>query len=759
MCRLAEYLWKEQAEMGRGAKIDHQRFAGAVDELMGIWRICIGGNLANISLGGDDDAIERALASVATLEDDWTFLPAASVFASWHERNSPTAFEQMLGLLVPDAVKRVQRKSPLRTDYASAAIIIVDLLKTTLHTSADGHNVPMATLPRYAPFVALIDGMLAVASSPRVPPFLATGLASRDDLPRVKARMKAMLARIGCQGADTLEPSAGSREAARTPVDSPSPEGIEGSSGQVNNAAEQSAVERYTAILMHRLWNAMRGKQVTDVASIVREVHVHALTRSAGEVLPLKLYELMLLASLSLRDTRTAVEIWHNMAELGVKPTIRTYTAMMRGSQNARDVKGLETFFGRMRQAGIQPDGYTWSIRIFALLKLRTVKSGLRALSQMGHEWFAAAKAKALSEKKQVTNNKNLAAELVKMYPGDVDGVPRPSLTIMNSAMAALATARPSEVPKVFRWGRTFDIEPDLNTFNTLISVFLKQQRHTDALQVLQKMQEHGLQTDTTTWTVILQSLLEGGFLDKLSPAEQQTRILAYIDSIYDRSANFSGINTMGYALVIDRLLKWYQNDSAAAAVYSHMLSKGRKPTSHIYTILVTSYFERQPQPDFFALETIWRQIQDSHPGAARELDTIFFDRMIEGYAQNHHLVGIRPMETFLAACREAGGKKPGWKALESVARVYAERRMWGKLRSLVDEAMIAMRDQQGRMSKLGEASFWDFVHSTTLLEGEGYLSRAHFALDRPVGSPLERAEAAMAVKPIAMLRGRAGGP
>ena len=746
--RLAEYLCNHRVNSARRAGQYDEHLPRGVDELVGIWRLCIGGNLSSKSLGGDRDAKARAFASVATEEEDWSFLPATTVFSSWHDRNSSTVFEEMLALLVPEAATK--QDAPARSDYASAALITLDLLKMTLVPNKDGQIVPMATLPRYAPLAGLLEAMLEVASAIRVPPLLNTKLSGERELHR--SELQAMLARLGFKGfstdavsiANATRPGPKTTDSAKRKVADAASALISGKvekPSQEAKATEMPAVERYTEKQIGRLVKAMQGKDVAQIPRIVREVHIHAATRSDGETLPVDLYEHMLLASLSLKDTKTAVEVWQNMTQLGIEPTIKTYTVMMRGSQNARDVKGMEAFFHRMRQAGLQPDAYSWSIRIFGLLKLRSVSTGMKALDEMGQEWFAAAKAKAILEgtaadKKQLASNKHLAAELMRRYPGSIDGVPRPTLEIMNAAMSALATARPEEVPKVFSWGRSFGIEPDLSTFNTLISISMKN-RPEDALVVLRQMQERGIEADTTTWTVLLTSLFEGGFLDNLSHAAQQTKIITFIDALSDKSNNLPGINSMGYALIIDRLLKHYQNDSAAAAVYSHMLSHNHKPTPHIYTILMTSYFARQPQPDFSAIENLWRQIQDNHQ---QQIDTIFYDRMIEGYAQNHHLVGIRPMETFLNRCRDSG-KKPGWKALENVARVYAERQMWQKMRTLVDEARIAMRDQTGRLSKHGEREFWDYVHSTGLLREEGYVTRQDFKKDRPVGSPLERAE------------------
>ncbi|USW50036.1 Putative tetratricopeptide-like helical domain superfamily [Septoria linicola] len=759
---LAERLWDLHAEQMVGRTIDLEALNQGVDELMSIWRLCIGGNLAHKSFGQDSrDAKVRAFESVANLQDDWSFLPSSTVFSAWQDRRSDVMVEEMLTLLMPPARQAgdaSKSTDPARSDYTSAALLTLDLLRSLPSTSEAGGSTTLAMLPRYAPFVNFLQSVLAMAPAPRIPPLLQAKLAETHEA-ALWNQTKDILSRIGCD-VEANAPSQRERKVQQTSGskrdeilrDEDTELADPAASSQLTKDADAplygpSETDRFVKKQIDRLVKTMQSHNVARLPHIIRDIFGHIQQHEDGAPLPLDLFEHMLLTSLSLRDTKTAVEIWQRMTELGIKPTVKTYTVMMRGAQNARDVQGMEAFFHRMRQAGLKPDAYSWTIRIFGLLKLRSVKNGMQALSELGQEWFMAARAKAESEgatKKQLDSNKNITAELLQKYPGAIDGVPRPNLEIMNAAISGLAAVRPEEVPKVFSWGRSFGIEPDLATFNALISVSMKAKRAEDAIGVLRQMQQRGIQADTTTWTVLLNSLFEGGFLENLSPAAQQSKVTDFIDALTDESNGLPGIDSMGYALIIDRLLKQYQNDAAAAAVFAHMLSHGHKPTAHIYTILMTSYFDRQPQPDFSAIENLWRQIQDPTGKGfmpATSVDHVFFDRMIEGYARNHHLVGIRPMESFLAKARESGKQKTGWKALESVARVYAERQLWSKLRTLIDEARIAMRDQSGRMSKKGEREFWDFVHETAILREEGYASREDFQRDRPVGSPLLRAE------------------
>jgi pentatricopeptide repeat protein len=450
-----------------------------------------------------------------------------------------------------------------------------------------------------------------------------------------------------------------------------------------------------------------------------------------------------MLGFLEASHPETAIQVWDHMVKAGYEMRVHTYTAVMRGAQFSRDATGLQNFWLKMRKAGIRPDHQAWTTRIFGLLRMKKTQAGLVALSEMGREWHAAAHEQDMRERRSSRNSANTPnltlAQLAVKYPGDVNGVPRPNCAVMNSAISALASTRDNEIGKVVAWGRTFGIQPDLITYNALMHIAMKHHQPEDAMKILQRMQERGIEPDATTWTVLISALFHGGFLDGLDAAAQEQKIMERLDIILSGSADAS-LNIKAYALIIDRLLKVHANPSAASAVLNRMLDEGLKPNPHIYTILMAHYFDSQP-PNLAAIESLWARMDASSNADTAPMDSIFFDRMIEGYARLHREVGTQPMLDFLRRSQYLG-YKPGWLAQECVARALTERGEWARLKGLVEDVRARLRTSRGATQTHGQADFWDFVISTGVLAEEGITHRAQLMPLQARESPLVRERA-----------------
>ena len=469
---------------------------------------------------------------------------------------------------------------------------------------------------------------------------------------------------------------------------------------------------------------------------------------------PLWLYERLLVTFLALRDSQTAIEIWRAMVGAGHKPTVKTYSIAMQGCRFAGDAETLEGFWANMRRAGLQPDSHAWSTRVFCQLRSRKSRLGLQVLNEMSEEWIAAAR-RAHDQDYPSATKKKAAAQvspsvLAERYADSVNGVPRPNIVVLNSALAALAIANDAAIPKALSWGRAFSIEPDLTTYNILLNISMRHDKPAEALDILRHMNSKGIQADSQTWTVLLSALFARGALDNLEPAEQQAKILAFMDSL--ESANAAGIDAKGYALIIDRLLKHHANPAAADAVIQHMLARNIQPTAHIYTILMSSYFDPAlppsspanadpPLPNFAAVDALWKSILDTNRKAPRPaiLDAQFYDRMLEGYAHHHGACGsTKPMMYFLFRAQHEG-KRPSWKALTAVVRALGERAEWERARSVVGKVL---RDaQQGTggtsRSRFGMRYFWEVCVDMRLVgerEANRFLREDMEARERGLG-------------------------
>ncbi|EMC92296.1 hypothetical protein BAUCODRAFT_151710 [Baudoinia panamericana UAMH 10762] len=522
-----------------------------------------------------------------------------------------------------------------------------------------------------------------------------------------------------------------------------------------------AATNRFVNLRMDRLNTAIAKLQLGLAEHIKEEVLEYARNPNrAAAGLPNKLYERLMLALLTLHSAGSAIEVWnHLVGDLKRQPTTRTFTVMMQGAQQVRDVNGMERFWQKMRDAGVQPDTYAWSTRIHGLIRGGKLDQGLMALTECGNDWLSAARTSKNTEvatgsrhggrQKTPTQAPEPRIDDLAKLEGEINGVPKPDIIVMNSAISGLAVGADRLIPKVLSWGRKFGIQPDLVTYNALLGVSMRNGMIDEALSILMRMQERGMATDGTTWTVMLDSMLREQTLHDLTHEEQERRVMGFItalDAISESSSDSSGpsaLNEKSYALVIDRLLKWYKNSSAANAVLAHMMDKGLKPTPHIYTVLMTHHFQREPQPDFEAAESLWRHIQAAEAGRGLAVDDVLYDRMIEGYAQHHQAVGIQPVLHFLDRMKNQH-RRPSWRAMECAARALAERGMWDRLTRLVADAKQEL--QEGSESQLlvgkrnyGQASFWQYVIDLGLLRDESVRSSLEVMRRKTGYSPMER--------------------
>ncbi|KAK5685056.1 hypothetical protein LTS10_003131 [Elasticomyces elasticus] len=524
------------------------------------------------------------------------------------------------------------------------------------------------------------------------------------------------------------------------------------------DAARDAATDRFTNLRINRLGQAQQKQDLNQAENLKREI----LEFASHSIVPDKLYDHLLLTLLTLRSPTSAIEVWTHflgqLAKRGRQPEVKSYTVMMKGTQILRDVPGQEAFWSRMRAAGLAPDVNAWTTRIFGLIKGGRAEDGLKALGEMGGEWVEAVQAKHAREasgpaskrkagsKIKAEPEKLSTSQAAALYVSDVDGVPRPTAVTMNAAISALAMRADRHIPKVLAWGRAFGLEPDGTTYNTLLNVSFRHGDIEEAMAILRRMRESGIETSSDTWIVLLTQVFEGRSMDGLSAEEQRERVMGLIEA--GAEGGGSGIDAKGYALAIDRLLKGYGNVEAAQAVLGHMIEvTGLQPTPHLYTIFMTYYFSREGGPDLAAVAALWEQIQREHGGRGAKLDGVFYDRMLEGYATYHHVLNsTQEVQALLARMRDEG-RRPSWVALERVARALADRGEWGVLLGIVDEARAWIREEDGgrKVEMLtgdrtyGQESFWQFVVDTGLLREEGISSVAQLRRARTDISPMER--------------------
>lgn len=688
-----------------------------LDELMTIWSLCMKAQSHKGRSSSQVDSVEDLLSRPTA---DFTFLPNTIRFRdSLQARGKVFDLVEILNFLVPSLAISSQQRD---FDFASAAIVTLDLLqnwKRPINRSYEG-------------WITMMEMVMQCRADNKVPRALArTARGAEDD--QIKEYYSGVI-RNSCK----QSPQTPSTKVASTPTNETVPETV--LDEKISNekrallqslepppalTESSSDFDRFAVDAVKNLGRALEQNKPVYAQRTWQNIQENA-AKYPGIPTPLHLYERLLLTFIAMRDQQHPVEIWTAMLKDGHRPTVKTYSIVMQGCRYIGDAKTLEAFWASMRKAGLQPDSHAWSTRVYALLKRREIDAGLRCLAEMSQDWIAAARQVHERELPIETKRKKKAAEqmtsaqLAIRYANDINGVPRPNLIVMNAAVSALAAVSDQDISKVLSWARGFGIDPDLTTYNTLLNVTMRHNQPDEALQILRRMESQGIQADGTTWTVLLTALFEGGFLDDLSPAAQQEHILSFIASL--EAINAAHIDLKGYALIIDRLLKHHANMPAADAVLRHMTSKKIQPTPHIYTILMTAYFNPpdppNSPPNFPAIESLWNSLRTANAGHGTPLDAQFYDRMVEGYATHHVAYGsTKPVHLFLQRMRNEG-KTPSWKALTCAVRAFAARGEWERAGGLVARVR---RDVEGGGRQVGmrfgQREFWGLVGEMGLLD------------------------------------------
>lgn len=398
-------------------------------------------------------------------------------------------------------------------------------------------------------------------------------------------------------------------------------------------------------------------------------------------------------AFFSLRRPEQAVNVWNAMVRWNLTPKQKHWQAMIVGSTKAKDLTSVQQIWSNMKAAGFEPDTKSWTAWIHGLIKCGEWQIGLAALEELGRLWRRA------SEKAKTDDTGT--------------GQLLPTIEPVNGAITALlATGKADLVPKVFRWAKSQNLALNTSTFNIMLRPAIRKDRIDDVYQLLSEMQTHNCQPDIITFTIILNGLLSNptSSFHTQTPESQQSTVLSLLSTLQNNGLTATAHT---YSTVLDGLLSPQTlNLSAARAVLDHMAGSNLKPSPHIYTILVSHYFDTSP-PNLAAIDSLLHRIRQEKG----VLDPVFYDRMIEGYAR------MGEVEKMLQFVRRAPkeGKSPSWMALLAVLKELVRQQEW----VFVKEFVADVSDQEegllrhGEGSKVGRDWFWELVDD---LRGGGVL-------------------------------------
>lgn len=430
-----------------------------------------------------------------------------------------------------------------------------------------------------------------------------------------------------------------------------------------------------------------------------------------------QLYTIFIRTFWALRRHDPAIEVWNHMINSGRLPNHRHWNAMLTGCIYARDVESLRKVWTNMLRSGTSPTADNWTTYIHGLIDGYKWEEGLKALEHLGRIWKSAPPLTVPDTAADKMIRPNTADETKSTNKPKDDNFLRPSLQPINAALSALIHInKRSLLPRVLAWAQSYQIPLSTYTFNILLRPLVRHGSQADIQAHLQRMANANCNPDVATFSIILNGLVSNptSTFHTLPPEAQESTITSILA---DMSRQGVEANAFTYGTLLDGLLtpgsKELSHDHtpnvpAARTVLAHMAARNIYPSTHIYTILITHYFTRRPVPDLPAISSLWSSIR--HSGQSHKLDHVFYDRLIEGYAE---LDEVEEALRFLRLVPEEG-KNPGWKTLSRVLRALVRGREWGWVAELVDdverEGGLMRHGQRGRKPGREQAEFWALV-------------------------------------------------
>ncbi|WAO90991.1 Hypothetical protein NCS54_00844000 [Fusarium falciforme] len=317
----------------------------------------------------------------------------------------------------------------------------------------------------------------------------------------------------------------------------------------------------------------------------------------------------------AVRRTKRLEETIELMRSLNMPMTLKSYTAMMHGWKKCKDLAKVEALWGQLVSAGTKLDIVIWTERISALIELGKTQAGIQALEELVMTW-----------KKAVQNGTEAQAV-------------QPTIHVINAAFKGMLHLYPDAAHELLAWAGREGFEPNVRTFNILISESLRA-GHTDKVtDLLRAMRQQGIDPDTATFTILLEEVVRR--MDYATSEEQVEAVHSIFADMEDAGLkpNLETYGKMLYA--VDGIQG--SSDDAMAAVQNHMRNNGFAVTPHMVTILIERALRRDP-PDIKRVrlllkenklsvvkqgdQTLWERVMSAHAisGETKEAMRIFDD-------------------------------------------------------------------------------------------------------------------------------------
>jgi len=405
---------------------------------------------------------------------------------------------------------------------------------------------------------------------------------------------------------------------------------------------------------------------------------------------------------MALSHPNQAIKVWNHMVDHGLIPTLATWDSMLTGCKKSRDAKALEDVWAKMHAARVHPDIHCWTSRISGLVECNKSKLALAALDEMGSIWLG--RAREIHGMKATT----LELQHVKDFPGAV----KPAIETINAAIGGLLKRyKNDEAYRVLAWAGNFGITPNVITYNILLRPLIRGGQVQEAMSILRHMKEDGVAPDVATFTTILEETF--CYSEQHTPKEQ-SEILANVFAEMEAAGVKANLHT--YGRIIYQLLQSESKDlTAVNAVLARMAQEKLEPSAYIYTIFVEYYFRQNP-PDLDAVRGLIQRVRENDDGSA---DNVFWDRVIEGYAEVGDTAAAMRILGQISSSSARKTGNIGWPTLEVIVGALVKNEEWEAVKDLVRNVKL---DSGGPLSgnargKDGQHKFWRLIDALELLD------------------------------------------
>ncbi|KAF5599837.1 glutathione s-transferase [Fusarium pseudoanthophilum] len=377
------------------------------------------------------------------------------------------------------------------------------------------------------------------------------------------------------------------------------------------------------------------------------------------------------------------------MRSLDVEPTVRTYTSMLHGWKMCKDIGKIEALWDQLVKSGMKLDSVIWTERVSALIELGQHRKGLQALAEMVENWQRAVK-------------KGKQSQAVE-----------PTIEAVNAAFKSLLNTDPKAAHDLLAWAGRQGLAPNTRTYNIIIRETIRMGHHKNLGELLQSMQKEGIEPDSATFTILLESLI--GRMEDASAEEQVDAIKEVFNHIEqaELKPNLETYGKMLYAL--DGLPNC--SDDVVAALQQHMRDNGFGPvlTPHMITILVERALRHDP-PDINKIRTL---LKDNNLTKVSSGDQTLWERVMTA-----HAIGgdVREAMSIFDDLADAGRPATSLSCLKDLMQALLENEDTESAKRVVDVVLkykLHDRESKSANERYWRHHFWYMAQSNGLIDSQ----------------------------------------